>query len=242
MKKPPSNPSAWKRRVDLGPVARSMLSGRKPRSRRQRLTEAQQELASRFLPLARGLSKPLKLMYPCWRDEFESAACMALVEAARRYDPSKNIRFATFARFRIRGALMDVGRAMLLAGLEDVEDQPGVVALTPFNEERGKVLVAVEPPPVGEDVDDVDELENWLRKLPQRHAEVCRLYYLFGKSQAEIADLFGCSQSEITRLHKKSLDLLSEPYTKRRSPVVTRRRTRVARPVELASTLCDETE
>ena len=46
------------------------------------------------------------------RDEFESAACLALVEAARSFDPTRNIRFATFARFRIRGALVDVGRVM----------------------------------------------------------------------------------------------------------------------------------
>ena len=190
-----------------------MLRARKYRSKCERLNPAQQELASRFLPLARTIARPLKQMYPYWRDEFESAACLALVEAARSYDPRKNIRFATFARFRIRGAMMDVGRAMVLLGLKDQEIQPGVVALTPFNEEHGKVLVANEPPAVGWDVDAVDAVEHWLRKLPERHANVCRLYYLHGKSQAEIAEACGCSQSEITRLHKRAIDMLSDPYT-----------------------------
>lgn len=214
MNGPSSSPLAWKCRTDLGPELRSMMKERKYRRRGDRLTERQQALASRFLPMARGMAKPLKLMYPYWRDEFESASCLALVEAARSFDPCKNIRFATFARFRIRGALRDVGRAMVLAGWAKDEDQPGVVSLTPYNEEHGKVLVAVEPPPVGEEVDDIDEVEYWFRKLPKRHALVCRLYYLYGKSQAEIAVAFGCSQSEITRLHRKSLDLLSDPYIK----------------------------
>ena len=209
----PSNPLAWKYRTDLGPGARSMLRARKYRSKREQLSPEQQELASRFVPLARGMAKPLKLMYPYWRDEFESAACLALVEAARSYDPRKNIRFATFARFRIRGRLMDVGRAMMLVGLEDQEYQPEMVPLTPFNEEHGKVLVANEPPNVGWDVDAVDAVEHWLKKLPERHATVCRLYYLHGKSQAEIAEACGCSQSEITRLHKRAIDMLSDPYS-----------------------------
>ena len=202
----------WKYRSDHGSGARSILKARKYRSKCEQLNPAQQELAGRFLPLARGLARPLKQMYPYWRDEFESAACLALVEAARSYDPRKNIRFATFARFRIRGAMMDVGRAMVLSGLESHEKQPGVVALTPFNEEHGKVLVATEAPAVGWDVDAIDAVEHWLRKLPQRHANVCRMYYLHGKSQAEIAEACGCSQSEITRLHKRAIDMLSDPY------------------------------
>ena len=207
-----ANPSAWKYRADYGSGARSMLRARKYRSKCERLNPAQQELATRFLPLARTIARPLKLMYPYWRDEFESAACLALVEAARSYDPRKNIRFATFARFRIRGAMMDVGRAMVLLGLKDQEVRPGLVALTPFNEEHGKVLVANEPPAVGWDVDAIDAIEHWLRKLPERHANVCRMYYLHGKSQAEIAEACGCSQSEITRLHKRAIDMLSDPY------------------------------
>src|SRR5205807_753874 len=127
----------WKTRPDRGPDHDSCRDAtrvpgrathaaflgplRKPRKLREPhnpLTEEQRELAAQFLPLARKLAKPLKTMFAQWKDEFESAACLALVEAARSYDPSRNIRFATFARFRIRGALMDVGRVMGLSGWE----------------------------------------------------------------------------------------------------------------------------
>ena len=208
-----ANQSRWKGRRDIASAGRPFLKNRKYRTDLQPLTEAQQDLASQYLPLARKLAQPMKLMFVRWKDEFESAACLALVEAARSFDPSRNIKFATFARFRIRGAMVDVGRSMELPGWDDaLGESPDVVTLTPFNEEHGSVLVAVEPPPVGTETDDVDSVEQILRKLPERHATVCRLHYLYGKTQAEIGDVIGCSQSEIARLHRKSLDLLSEPY------------------------------
>ena len=195
-----------------GSVNRARSEMRRHRPTCERLDEAQQGLALRFLPLARSLARPLKTLYPYWRDEFESAACMALVEAARSFDPTRNIRFATFARIRIRGALVDASRSMILPGFEDEFEPPGTVALTPYNEEHGSVLVAMESPAVGADYDDIDSVEHWLRKLPRRHAAICRLYYLYGKTQAEIADLLGCSQSEITRIHRRSMNYLAEPY------------------------------
>ena len=217
LSKPEPNPknlsTRWKCRPDRnlgGPE-----SFKKTRTRRadmKPLTPAQQELAARFLPLARALARPLKEMFAQWRDEFESAACLALVEAARSFDPARNIRFATFARFRIRGALVDVGRGMTPSGLEDERDAPTFVTMTPYSEEHGKVLIADAPPAVGSEFDDVDAVEHILRKLPQKHASVCRMQYLSGKTQVEIARRLGCSQAEVTRLHLKSLELLSDPY------------------------------
>ncbi len=74
-----------------------------PEKVRGPLTAAQQELAERYLPLAKSLAKPLKLAWMSEAAEFDSAACMALVEAAQSFDPSRNVKFATFARYRIRG-------------------------------------------------------------------------------------------------------------------------------------------
>jgi RNA polymerase sigma factor (sigma-70 family) len=206
----------WKCRPDRKLSGPESFNNRKTRTKRadmKPLSEAQQELAAKFLPLARSLARPLKEMFAIWRDEFESAACLALVEAARSFDPSRNIQFATFARFRIRGALVDVGRVMGLSGWEKEEDDaPGVVTLTPYNEEHGQVLVASNPPPVGSELDDVDAVEHLLHKLPKKHATVCRMQYLYGKTQSEIASMLGCSQTEVTRLHLKALELLSDPY------------------------------
>src|SRR4051794_5854259 len=88
----------------------------KSRDRRTPLTPTQQALAARYLPMARALAKPLKAAWPAARDEFESAACLALVEAAEAFDPSRNVKFSTFARYRIWGALRDVQRRQFLGG------------------------------------------------------------------------------------------------------------------------------
>jgi RNA polymerase sigma factor (sigma-70 family) len=206
----------WKCRPDrnlAGPESYQNL--KKTRTRRadmKPLNDDQRDKAARFLPLARSLARPLKELFPQWKDEFESAACLALVEAARSFDPSRNIQFATFARFRIRGALVDVGRVMGLAGWEDDEDSPGTATLTPYSEEHGNVLIATKPPAVGSEFEDIDAVEHLLKKLPKKHAQVCRMQYLYGKTQSEIAAILGCSQAEVTRLHMKALEFLSEPY------------------------------
>jgi RNA polymerase sigma factor (sigma-70 family) len=217
LQSPKNLSTRWKCRPDRkldGPE--SFPNRKRRRSRRcemKPLTEEQRVQAEQFLPLARALARPLKEMFPQWKDEFDSAAALALVEAARSFDPERKIQFATFARFRIRGALVDVGRVMGLSGFElEPEEAPGVVTITPYSEEHGTVLVASNPPAIGSEMEDVDSVEHMLRKLPKKHATVCRMQYLYGKTQAEIATILGCSQAEINRLHMKSLEFLSEPY------------------------------
>ena len=46
------------------------------------------------------------------RDELASAGALALVLAARAYDPSTNVPFARYATLRIKGALLDELRSM----------------------------------------------------------------------------------------------------------------------------------
>ncbi|MGD0838006.1 MAG: FliA/WhiG family RNA polymerase sigma factor [Polyangia bacterium] len=45
-------------------------------------------------------------------DDLWSAGALALLEAARRYDPGKGASFATFAEHRVRGAMIDELRSM----------------------------------------------------------------------------------------------------------------------------------
>ena len=72
------------------------------------LTAEQQRLAAQFLPLARSWPSRSRRCSPNGRTSSSRPPCLALVEAAQSFDPSRNVRFATFARFRIWGALMDV--------------------------------------------------------------------------------------------------------------------------------------
>lgn len=46
------------------------------------------------------------------RDDMKSAGLMGLIDAANKYDPSKNTLFKTFAEYRIRGAIYDEMRKL----------------------------------------------------------------------------------------------------------------------------------
>lgn len=184
--------------------------------RRSPLTDEQQTLAVKYVPMARSLAKPLKRAWPMEGEEFESAAMLALVEAAQSFDPGRNVKFATFARYRIWGALRDVQRALVTAGWRgDIENAPSVASLSQDAEEQGKVLGSEPDPPVGQEIESTEFVEHWLRKLPPRHAAACREIYINGKSQGEAASAIGCSKSRLSYLHKESIELINDAWTYR---------------------------
>ena len=51
------------------------------------------------------------------RDDFDAAARLALVEAAQAFNPRRGVKFPTFARFRILGAIRDLERYLVQQGL-----------------------------------------------------------------------------------------------------------------------------
>jgi RNA polymerase sigma factor (sigma-70 family) len=186
---------------------------KRPRPPRAPLTEEQQGLAMRYLPMAKALAKPLKRAWPTEIDEFDSAACMALVEAAQSYDGSRNVKFATFARYRIWGALRDVQRGLITAGWQgDIENAPGLSSFTNNMEEHGLILGSEPDRPVEETIDAIDAVEYWLRKLPKHHAAACRQIYIHDQSQAGAANAIGCSKSRLSYLHKESIAMLNDSY------------------------------
>jgi RNA polymerase sigma factor for flagellar operon FliA len=66
------------------------------------------------LPLVRSVVASMAAHYPrhCDRDELVAAGTFGLVEAARRFDPSKGVPFDRWAVLRIRGAVVDAVRAL----------------------------------------------------------------------------------------------------------------------------------
>jgi RNA polymerase sigma factor (sigma-70 family) len=175
----------------------------------KRLTESQRRLAEDYISLARSLARPLKRRFPRSYQELDSASLLGLVEAARDFDPARGVKFSTFARFRIRGALADVGRSMRLRGIDGPFDSaPLVVALTPYSEHHGSVLVASEAPPVGSELDDLDSFERRIRPLPARHREVIRLYYLRGMKLSEVGQALGLSTARVCVMRQEAIEIL----------------------------------
>ena len=191
------------------------------------LTSDQQQLAADYVPLAKSLAKPLKRSWPVEGDDFVSVALVALVEAAQSFDPSRNVKFATFARYRIWGALRDMKRALIIAGWRgDLGNAPKVSSLCDDSEEKGSVYGSEPDAPVGSELEGIDFVEGWLRKLPADHASACREIFLNGRSQGAAARRLRCSKSRVSYLREESIEMLKDAFAdeewlakKKRSPV-----------------------
>lgn len=175
------------------------------------LTPDRSELAARYLPFARGIARPFKAQWPAEAPEFESAACFALVEAAQTFDPGRDVKFATYARFRIWGAMRDVQRGLIRTGWrDDAENAPGIVSLAARAEEFGEVLLTTPDPPIGAELERAELLESWFRKLPPRHAAACRAIYLRGESHAQAAEALRTSKSRVAAWLGEALVILRD--------------------------------
>ena len=89
----------------------------KRKSRRKTLNSKlvnREELIVQYLPLTRSIAERISTRLPnnVEIDELVAAGIMGLMDAADKFDPSKQIKFKTYAEFRIRGAILDELRAM----------------------------------------------------------------------------------------------------------------------------------
>jgi len=182
------------------------------------LTDDQRGLASRYMPMARQLAQRWYSNWPAEHDELQSTAYMALVEAARTFDPSRKVGFGTYARHRIRGALRDFERVLLSVGWRRDEKYPAMSQKLRVFDERQSVVIGIHPErPVGAWIEAVEAVEEWLSRLPRAHAAVCRLIYISGKSQDEAAAAVGCSKSFLSRVHREAITWLIRDYEQARA-------------------------
>ncbi len=187
----------------------------------RRLTAEQQSLAERYLPMARALARPARLAHPGGSADFAAVALAGLVEAARSWDPARGVKFSTFARWRVLGAIKDARRAAALRGYAGDPDPPRVASLIDLRcgvtrhdlhghafdrdvpaEWNGRVVTARPDRPVGEALESAEWVESRLRNLPPKQAAAARAVYLEGMSQGEAAAALGYSRSRLSCLLK----------------------------------------
>lgn len=200
-----------------------------------RLTESQRALATKHLPLARSISKPIKGTFPWIADEIEGTVLQALVESAAKYDSDRPVTFRAYARHRMIGALRDLLRRELPLGLRNRRDESRPPRVVPFGRERteavGRVLNVTPEPPVGWELELAEALDRRLRCLPRRHADVCRLIYLHGHNQTEVAEILNITDGRVSRLHSQALAMLADEI---RDDAESARNRRPRNPADLA--------
>ncbi|MBO4381269.1 MAG: RNA polymerase sporulation sigma factor SigE [Clostridia bacterium] len=149
-------------------------------------------------------------------DDLVSIGTIGLIKAVGSYNPSKNIKLATFASRCIENEILMYLRKTSRTRSEVSLDEPLNVDF------EGNMLLlsdvlGTDPECVYNDVEGSEEqavLKETFMQLPERERKILELRFgLYGKdemTQKEIADMMGISQSYISRLEKKIVDNLKK--------------------------------
>lgn len=154
------------------------------------------QLVENYLPLANKLANQKKKVLPrrIDLDDLKSAAYYGLMDAARKFDATKNIAFGAYAKFRIMGEIQDFIRR----SYRDFErckislDQP---------DENGNVLA---DSIAQKTVKSTDFFEDTVKQLSDLDKNVVTLYYVDDLSLKEIGLKIGVSESRVSQLLKRS--------------------------------------
>jgi RNA polymerase sigma factor for flagellar operon FliA len=76
--------------------------------------EKRDDLIHQYAPLIKHIAQRIAVRLPpnIDLDDLINSGIIGLMDAISKYDPSKNIKFRTYAEFRIRGAIVDELRSM----------------------------------------------------------------------------------------------------------------------------------
>ena len=144
---------------------------------------------------------------------------VGLIEAVERFDPTRAVRFSTFATYRIRGRVLNSLRRIRPVEYSLEEDGQGEMPLSTrlADPESDDALLGVE--------DDALLSQVWraVDDLPARERAILRATYVESRDPRRIAAELRISLSHFYRLHKQALShmrrlVLEETHQTRRVP------------------------
>ena len=153
-------------------------------------------------------------------EDLISIGTIGLIKAINTFRPEKNIKLATYASRCIENEILMYLRKIASHRLDVSLDEP-INTDWDGNELKLGDVLGTEPDAVSRPLeDDVDLglLREALNQLPDKEKTIVRLRYGLGggreKTQKEVADLLGISQSYISRLEKRIILRLRREITR----------------------------
>ncbi len=137
-------------------------------------------------------------------EDLAAYGLLGLVEAAERFDPTRGVKFTTFAYPRVRGAILD-GLAEMAPLLErsvapaDLDAQAG----PPPSAE------AASPPARLAAAEARARVAMLAGRLPEQMREVLHLVYVSGHTLTSAGDRMSLSTSRASRVHRQALEQLA---------------------------------
>ncbi|MGH2452614.1 MAG: sigma-70 family RNA polymerase sigma factor [bacterium] len=159
--------------------------------------ESRLRLIEGYQPLVFKLAMRLRLARPAVMDVIQEGT-IGLIEAVERFDPSRGVRFSTFASYRIRGRMLN---ALHRRGGDLSLDQlvsEDVVAAALGDLEAERALQRVEERVLG------SQLRAAIAELPEREREILRAY-LTRREPRVVARGLSISLSHFYRLQNQAI-------------------------------------
>jgi len=176
-------------------------------------------------------------------DDVRATAIEGLVRAAHGYDPGRGVPFASYARRRIEGAVLDWlrGNDHLTRHFRQRAKASGVEAWDPPVSLEGITnwpelfpLVEQSPEDAVGDSHALDLVEIAARALPPRTRRILHLRYVEDLSQKEIGAILGVTEMRICQLlraaHGAIREALGQPPAERSRQAPYSRRPRIVAP------------
>ncbi|MBD5132137.1 MAG: RNA polymerase sporulation sigma factor SigE [Clostridiales bacterium] len=153
-------------------------------------------------------------------EDLISIGTVGLIKAVNSFDADKNIKLATYASRCIENEILMHLRRVVRLRAEVSLDEPLNVDVD-GNELVMADILGTDPDAIGKEVENEAEcklLNDALERLNKRERVIMQMRFGLGganeKTQKEVADILGISQSYISRLEKKIIYRLKKDISK----------------------------
>lgn len=174
----------------------------------ERDSDARDQVVRAYAPLVEATVCALIRRMPSHIDADDLRACgmLGLITALDRYSLENGAAFATFARPRVRGAMLDHLRRQAPAGR--TRDVAAVAASLP-----GVVVEEDDPALMVDGAEEIRLLRQAIDALDERDKTIVRLHHMENWTLRRIAELLDVSEGRISRLHSRALERLATQMT-----------------------------